>query len=670
MPIIVVGSQHTSGRATFQSIPKIDYSYPYDLDLSPKSKLHQNIVEKVMRRADESWGIMTERHKSWRRVDEMMTAFIPASDYEKALKKRGASKDQFHGNNRPISVVVPYSYATYETIMTYMTQAFLNNPIFQFDGVDGADAVGSKLLELVLDAQNRRFKAALALHVSIGDSMKYGLGPSTFRWEELWGYRTRPQQVDYYDEDDHYLGSSTEKTRERRLLFEGNEIIPIDPYRFLPDPNVSAHSVQKGEFVGWIDLASYLTKIRDEQEDENIFNVKYLNLGSLRQRFSRFTADQSGREAGIRGVTGSVGEGIKTTTTNYITDVTMFIDLIPKEWGLPGDRDNNRDGELPEKWLFTVSNDILLTRLARLNLDHGMYPVSVACPDFDGYTPTPVGRMEMLHGLQEGMNWLYNSHIANVRKAMNDMLVVDPSLVVMKDLQTPEPGKLIRLRRRAWGKGVKGIVQQLAVADVTKQNISDSMYIMDIMQRVSAAVDSVQGIVRSGGERRSATEYRMTTNNAMSRLEHIARIVSEGYLKDMAYMEASHTQQFLSNEVYARITGDWPTVLQHIYQQGARGLRIQPEEILVDYDVIIKDGSIPTAGSANADLLVQLFQIVNNNPQLQQMYDIPRMYARIAVMLGDKNAFDFIRKGGDMAAVTIPDEEAARLAQEGNLVPV
>lgn len=651
-----------------RTLPRLDYDYPHGVDFSPQGKLHNNIVARLLQIADESHSIMTQRHESWGWIDEMLTAFIPTSDYEDALKRRGGGDNQqFHGRTRPVSVVVPYSYATFETIMTYYMQAFFNSPLFQYIGAGGEDTVNAKLLELAVDAQARRFKAALAMHTSLGDGLKYGLGATTFTWHQLWGKRTVATEREHYTEDGDYTGSSVERTQEDHLLFEGNKLHPIDPYRILPDPNVSISDFQDGEFFGWIDIPSYYEMLEEERDDETIFNVKYLNVGEMRQVFSRYTTDLSSRE---RKYTGSAtGQGIKTNYTNRITNVNMYVKLLPKEWKLPGNSNDNKNGEYPETWLFTVSNDTILTRAARHNLNHQMYPAAVNAPDADGYTVTPISRMEMLHGLQEGMNWLYNSHIANVRKAINDMFIVDPSLIVMKDLRDPEPGKLVRLRRRAWGRGVDDAVKQLTVSDVTRGNIADSMYLMDIMQRVSAAVDAVQGIVRSGGERRSATEYRMTVSNALSRLEHLARIASLQYLHDMSYMMASHTQQFLSQPIFTQVVGEWPEVLSKIYQRS-RGIMVSPEEISIDYDVVVRDGSVPTAGVANADLYVQLFQIVGSQPELMKQFDIVRLFTRIATMLGDRNAYDFIRKGGDINAMTAPDEQVEALAQAGNLVPL
>ena len=143
----------------------------------------------------------------------------------------------------------------------------------------------------------------------------------------------------------------------------------------------------------------------------------------------------------------------------------MYIDLIPKDWELS----NN---EYPEKWLFEVAADSIVIGAMKIEQNHGMYPVANASPDFDGYTPTPMSRLEVLYGLQHTMDWLFNSHIANVRKAINDMLVIDPWMVNINDVKDPKAGKLIRLRRPAWGKGkVSDYISQLISCIVTGKQI-------------------------------------------------------------------------------------------------------------------------------------------------------------------------------------------------------
>ena len=402
-----------------------------------------------------------------------------------------------------------------------------------------------------------------------------------------------------------------------------------------------------------------------ERDDPSLFNVQYLNDKPFNSRTSRFSSDESSR--GIR-------YGLQPGTTQdhrsaYITLVNQYITLIPEEWKLPGDEEHNPTGEYPEKWLFTIADDHVLLRAEPLALDHELYPVAVTAPDTDGHSPTPVGRIEMVHGLQTVLNWLFNSHIANVRKALNDMFVVDPSMIVLKDLENPEPGKLIRLRRGAWGRGVKEAITQLKVTDVTQGNVKDAQLVMDIMQRVSAATDATQGIIRSGGERRSATEYRMTVSSALSRLEHMSRMISEQYMTDVAYFFAAHTQQFMSEDIALRVLGRWPETLTKIYEPDS-SVTISPYDLFIDYDIEARDGTIPSKRSAGVDTWIQLFQIIGTNEQLTAQFDTTRIFAHIATMLGEKNVFDFVKKGGDVNAVAGTNEEIAQAVDRGQLLPL
>jgi len=100
----------------------------------------------------------------------------------------------------------------------------------------------------------------------------------------------------------------------------------------------------------------------------------------------------------------------------------MYVNLIPKEWKLS-------ENEYPEKWYFELASDDIIIACEQANHNHGMYPAAVASPEYDGYSITPIGRMEVLYGLQHTLDFLFNSHLANVKKAINDMLVVDPYLV-------------------------------------------------------------------------------------------------------------------------------------------------------------------------------------------------------------------------------------------------
>jgi hypothetical protein len=263
---------------------------------------------------------------------------------------------------------------------------------------------------------------------------------------------------------------------------------------------------------------------------------------------------------------------------------------------------------------------------------------------------------------------MINSRVANVRKVQNDMIVVDPSMINMEDLSNPEPGKLIRLKREVWGRGVRDAVEQLKVQDTTASHVKDASMLMDMMQKISAATDATMGIVRSGGERRTATEYQQTVGNAISRLRHLAMITGVMAMRNIGYMCAVHTQQLMSQSTYMRLLGDWPDALQKEFR-GSKGVNINPSDLMVPFDVATKDGSTPRDTGMSAHTWAQIFQIIAGNPTLMQTFDVTRIFTHWARMSGAKNIHEFMLTDGVGAAKLASDQQALEGAQKGNLVP-
>ena len=651
MPNIVHGNSSSDLKNVYRNI---SYEYAPGIDLSPKSELSRRIIDMVPRMAEDSYTQMSKRHPTWNSIDNTLKVYIPVDDAEKRLKKKDTRK--------PTSIVVPYSYATIETIMAYLTKGLLTDNVFQYDGQAPEDTLPAKMLEMVVNQQVRRFKSDLEMHTSLRDSLAYGFGASTIAWTEVWGKRTVLEDMPMYGMFGNQLGSTKVKTDKDALLFEGNEVIAIDPYKFLPDPNISIHNIQAGDFVGWIEFQSFNRLLSDEAGGNGYVNVKYLRSAEFVNMTSKYSTDSSNRI--------SKKEPQNTDTQakrNYTTLIHMYVRLIPKEWKLPGSG-SNKNGEYPEIWLFTVANEQLVLRAMPLGLNHNKYPIAIAAPDYDGYSVTPLSRMELIDGLQTTLNWMFNSHIANVRKSINDMLIVDPSLVNMEDLANPEPGKLIRLRRSAWGRGVSGAVEQLRVSDITARNMQDAEQIMALMQKASAATDATMGIQRSGGERVTAQEYSGTMQMAVSRLEHIAKIISKQYMIDLAYFHASHTQQLMDQEIYAKASGEWPDrLMQEFGLDPTQAMKISPFDILADFDIVYRDGTTATADALSNEFWSRNFGAILTSDKLG-MFDIQRIFQHMARLNGAKNVGDFIIKEQIPNASMVPDQDVLQEAQAGNLV--
>uniref|UniRef100_A0A6H1ZHX5 Portal protein n=1 Tax=viral metagenome TaxID=1070528 RepID=A0A6H1ZHX5_9ZZZZ len=654
MPVII-----TTGEATGDYGDLInkdyDYEYPKGLDLKPGSPLHKKIVSIVLDKARNSKNTIEKQYNSWNLIDEKLTAYIPTTDKEK--KVRDADR------RKPISIVVPYSFAILETMVSYMVSAFLPEPIFRYEGSSPEDIVGAILLEKKITLDCNRTKVPLTLHTMFRDAGAYGIGIVAPDWTVKRGQKTVKKELQngFYDTFGEFQSMGTDLERETidAVLFEGNSLRNIDPYRYFPDPNVPVHDIQRGEFVGWLDDTNLMDLLEVELTDKDFFNVRFLHHVQNR-RSSIYSADASRRMEKVGGDWRNQGSAL----TKPVDLINMYIKLIPSRWGLG-------DSDYPEKWLFTVASDTVVIRAKPLGLNHNMFPVAVCAPDFDGYSPIAVGRSELVQGMQEVLDWLFNSHIANVRKAINDMIIVDPYLVNINDMKDPGPGKLIRLRRPAWGRGVDKVAQQLQVNDITQMNIQDAMLVMKYMQQIFGTDNPMMGALRSGGpDRLTAKEFQGTAAGAVSRLERIAKVIGLQAMQDIGYMFAYHTQQLMSEEVWVNSTGRWTQdVLNELKPERGR-VKISPWDILVDYDLLVRDGSVPGGNFSN--VWVQIFKIIMSTPELAGRFDIMRIFKHIARNIGAKNVEEFEIKEpiAPINASVVPDAQAAAQAQVGNIVPI
>jgi hypothetical protein len=527
--------------------------------------------------------------------------------------------------------------------------------MFRYEGVESNDTVGAMLLEMVVKMHCIKNKVPLALHTIMRDSLSYGVGIGIPGWRSTYGKKPIKSSIVL----DTELGEQVENdvTFIDSLIFEGNDLTSIDPYMWLPDPSVSSDNVQQGEFVGWVERDNYMNLLSAENSNNSdLFNVKYLK--HKKDKKSTLSLDQSERNT-RHGGSADLARSM-TTSTNPVDIISMYITLIPKDWELGS-------SEYPEKWFFRLAGDDVVITAEKADHNHGMYPIADMSPEYDGYSITPIGRMEILYGLQNTLDFLFNSHISNVRKAINDMLIVDPYLVNINDLKDPEPGKLIRLRRPAWGRGVDKVVQQLAISDITRSNIADSGYITQWMDRISGADQSMQGALRQGGpERLTKSEFQGTRGSATSRLQRMAMIIGMQFMQDIGTMFASHTQQYMSQETYVSITGNYAQELAA--QFGSHRARVTPYDLAINYDLIVRDGSIP--GSNFSESWLQLFQTIGTSPELLQQFDITRIFTYIAQQLGAKNVEDFKRITNQTQAVSMPDIQVQNQVRAGNMIPM
>lgn len=624
---------------------KGEYEYPEGMDFHPDSEQHRKLLKHILEAVKESYDVIQNRFDTWAELDEKLTVYINLDSDEENI--------QNSDERRPVSIVVPITYATRETLLTYWVAAFLRSPYFRYQpSKDPKDTIGVMILEAIIEQHGIQSKVGLDLHTMWSDAFTYGFGAVSPTWRVERGYRTK-----YNTEVERILGFPVKKkivkSREEITKFEGNALTALDPYNCLPDPNVPIVKVQDMDFFGWTERTTYHALLSDEKMGQGeIFNSKYLSV--MADKTSSYY-NAGSEDTGRYEKTGLTTEPVQTGKPVDI--INMYMWVIPSEFGLG-------ESDYPEIWKFAVAADRVIIEAQELGLDHNMIPVCTMSPDSDGHTTLPVSMLEREYPLQHAIDWLWQSHVANVRKAINNMLVVDPSLINMNDLTDTKYGMVARLRAAAWGRGVNDAVEQLQVQDVTRGHIADIGFLMNIDNLVFTS-DQAKGVQQRTGERVSAQEARDTRMSFLSKMEKGAKLGAMQAHYDIAYQFASNTIQLLSEEQYIRLTGDYPQKLIEEYGVQADFLKVSPDVLDIRWDVVVQDGTIP--GGEYADVWERLMNNAAAHPELYQSLDFVRVWKHIARLLGARNPEDFVKKPVETQA--LPQEQINAGVQQGRFVP-
>lgn len=657
MPATINPQNDPSGAQKLLKLREVNhnYDYPEGLNLKPGSELHDKIVREITERARESKNALSTLRKPWPQMEAKLKGYVRPEYYRQIEDTKRDTRKKVVPE-----IVMPVTFATMETLLTYMVTAFTRSPVFRYEGVGPEDIPGGMLMQLVIGQHVHRNAIALNLHTQWRDCFAYGFGAVHPYWRRKWGYKTIVQERGMFSEivSSIFGGEARNKVSAWSLIHEGNALKNIDPYNYYPDPGVPIDQPQDGEYNGWGERTTRIDLLKRESDDEDIiFNAKYLAHIDGRSSHVSYSEQRDDKPSDNL-----------SSKTRPVDVIWMGVDLIPKEWGLG-------KGEYPEKWVFGVAADSLVIAAAPQGLDHEEFSTAVAAPDYDGHTFAPLARLESISSIQHLIDFLYSSHIENIRKVINDMFVVDPYMVNIYDLQDPEPGKLIRMRKGNWGRAsIDAAIKQLNVQDVTQNHVQESMLLRDFAFESAGATDAVRGVMQNRGPRISAQQASQATRSSLSRIEKIATIIGLQSMQPIGRHFASNAQQLMeeeswveaSGEMLERLRADYP---HHFDNENSTRVKVGPLDILVDYDLKVADGSVP--GGENAQTWVQLFQFASqtNNQELLQRLDFVKLFKHIARQMDARNPEEFI-KALPASPTVMEDETVEEQARQGNLVPM
>lgn len=632
-------------------------NYELNADVPFGRPLHERIVSRLRAYLKSSQQKISERYTKWRQSEDLFLAYVKETEED----ARRREKREQEGIQTYSQIAVPYSYAMLLTAHTYWSSVFMGrNPVNQFTGRHGETQQQIQALEALVDYQVQVGEMLVPYYNWLLDVGKYGVGVVSCYWTEEKSMIAKYEMVPETWAGVEVPGTSKKQRIEMEATaYAGNKLMNVRPYDWRPDPRVSLANFQKGEFCGHLAYPTWNDLLRGDQ---------YINRDALKLLKDR--RGSSERETGSGNISLPDWDGSTSSHSSYFegrnqpTTVECFevvVELVPSEWGLG-------ESERLEKWVFTLAIQDVVIRARPLGCWHNKFPYQVLQYEVDAYSYQSRGMMEVMKPLNEVMNWLVNSHFFNVRKALNDTLIVDPSRVTLKDLKDGGPGKIIRLTPAAYGTDPKTAVTQLGMQDITRSHLADMQLAGEMMQRTSGVTDNIMGLLDPGG-RKTATEVRTSSNFGINRLKTAAEYFSALGFAPLAQMLVQNTQQYYDLEQKFKIAGD-------LLMGNEKFLMVKPEMIQGFYDFVPVDGTLPVDRFAQANLWKEILMGAAQMPFLAQSYDLGGIFQWMAQLAGLKNITQFKlapqmgMPGMPPSVSVLPDDQVRDMAATGKVVPI
>ena len=587
----------------------------------------RRIVDYVKSCSDMSYNKIKKRYDHWMEADRAHDVYVPPD------------ATQFREK-----AVVADTRAVADTVLTYLMAALGGrNPMFQLEGLNRSSRKVSSILERVLHSQMRRTAGEAKVAQMLLDSIRYGFAPTKIVWD---------------------------------AGLNQNRIINFDPRRVFPDPRVQWGDWENWQYVVFTDYVSYNTLSSSK------LYPKLEKHPSLRHRIApprnSWQAHRWHREEG-RGLNidpaspnqrERMDHAYFTLGDARVTD-ECWVRFSGHEIGIPS---------IDQVWMvLTILDENVCIRM-QLNPYGRQFPVVVGGLYNDSHKTWGQSLYDLMLPMHDIATWLLRSRIDNVQAALNNLIFVDPTQVMVPDLIDRNPWGVVRTMPGSKpGDGV--FIAQ--VPDVTRGHWNDITAMSELKQRVSSASDAQQGMPTP--DVRTATEIQRLTQLGSQRLGVLSRVISATTIRPMVRMMVSNIQDAVEIDGSIKIDPDkMPSQLADMVNDGYIDFNQSDLQGKVDYLVI--DGTLPVEPTRNAETWMNMLQIMSQTG-LNMEYKMGKIAEEAIRALGisDLDQFRISEEERQQGATPSqqlammekmrgasvqPNEQIQNEVSKGNLVPM
>lgn len=509
--------------------------------------------------------------------------------------------------NEPAKVYVPLTHSQIQTFVSFAVMMLTQRDYFyELSGTGVEDEKPAKLAQAVLqhDLEHNAYTGVL-LPQFLTDVARFGLGV----FKTTWVRETCPVQKQVPDpkwQPDPNMPQQTAAPMipswQDQTKYLGNKVEVVSPYRWFPDTRLPITRYREGEFCADENekSAGELKKLEAQGLCTGLdFIPRIQDTAFSDRRFNVMARDQSNTwDPTIA----------QTDTGRYVLLTEIQLRCNPSKTLI--DKNTPIDPTLDAEVILLVwiANDGRIIRIEDSGYDHNEFLFDASQFFNDQNRIINFGLAELLAPMQDILDWLMNSRVTNVRKSIQNFLIVDPRYVDMQDLKDRNP--VIRLKSTPDGMNMDAMIKQLNVVDVTTGHLTDMANVGSMAKEATGIQENLLGQYSEG--RRSAREASNVNANGSARVQLPIKGIWQSALLPQGRKMLSNTQQGLDIPQLVSIVG-----LQKVMtdpQAAQAFLPVDRSMLYGSYDFLIFDATLPSQRMAIAAALAQAGDILVKNP--------------------------------------------------------
>lgn len=545
------------------------------------------------------------------------------------MREKDWTRDNLRARNANLSgdaakmqdVTVPIVMPQVEQGVEYMANVFLTGyPIF---GV-ASDAQGTEAaeqMETVIGENSKTARWARELLMMFRDGLKYNVCGVELEW----GQKTTFSVV---NDPTSKTGSKLDK-----VLWKGNKLKRLDLYNTFWDMRVAPAEVhEKGDYVGYNEL---LTRVQFKQKCNDLFGQ--IKPSIIEKALKSQLAESAGTTTSLN----SYGYFIpvinpwpfRDQNSNYGIDwwawandesytnsahpeykhhylwTVLYARLLPSDFGIKVPEPNT-----PQVWKFIIINGQVILSAERMSNAHNHIPCYFGQPIEDGLRYQTKSYAANVTDMQALSTALWKAFIDSKRRLVTDRVLYDPSVILSKDINSPNPSAKIPVRPSGYGQPLERAVYQFPYHDEQAGSLVQAAAAVGAMaDQVNSQNKAQQGQFVKGN--RTKVEYQDVIGHSNDRNQIMAMCFEEQIFTPLKEAVKLNILQYQD-----------PATISN--QQNGQQVQVKPETLRQEAVTFeISDGLLPSDKIISGDEFMAALQVLGSSPAISQEFDMGSMVA-------------------------------------------